>query len=459
MGYTLVIGTGLSGISAVNLLRSVGIDTLLFDANEKIEIEKIKEKLIDKAKDTRILLKEVPDELEDKIDRLVLSPGVPIDSPMVNHYRDKGIEISGEIELAYEYEKGDLLAITGTNGKTTTTSLLGAIMKDYKSKAFVYKEKAFVVGNIGRPYTGTVLDSSEDSVTVAEISSFQLETVNKFHAKVSAILNITPDHLNRHHTLEQYIAEKEKITINQTKKDYVILNYSDPVLRQFGQETSATPIYFSSEERLERGFYLVGNSICMKNPFQLNPIELKLLSADELNIIGKHNLENAMAAIAMAYVYDIPMENIIKSCCEFKAVAHRIEFVAEKNGVVYYNDSKGTNVDAAIKGIQAMTKKTCLIGGGYDKGADFTEWIESFDGKVKKLVLIGQTAKTIAECCDKCGFSDYVFADTFEEAVDICVKTAEKGEAVLLSPACASWGMFDNYEQRGDIFKELVNKL
>ncbi len=459
MGYSLVIGTGLSGISAVNLLCSVGEEVLLFDANENLDIEKIREKLADNAKSTRIILKEVPADLEEKIERLVLSPGVPIDSPMVNHYRDKGVEISGEIELAYKYEKGDLLAITGTNGKTTTTSLLGAIMKDYKTKAFMYKEKAFVVGNIGTPYTGSVLDTSEDSVTVAEISSFQLETVKDFHAKVSAILNITPDHLNRHHTLEQYIVEKEKIAINQTKKDYVILNYSDPVLRQFAQETTATPIFFSSEEKLDKGFYLVGDLICMKNPFQLNPIEEKLISASELNIIGKHNLENAMAAIAMAYVYDVPMENIIKTCQEFKAVAHRIEFVAEKNGVVFYNDSKGTNVDAAIKGIQAMTRKTCLIGGGYDKGADFTEWIESFDGKVKKLVLIGQTREKIAECCEKCGFKDYVLADTFEEALDICVKNVEKGDAVLLSPACASWGMFGNYEQRGDIFKELVKKL
>ena len=447
MGKILVVGSGLSGTSAVELLTKVGKTPVLFDSNEKLNPEEIRAKL-SLADEIEIYTGRLPEAVVAQIEMLVLSPGVPIDCALVNSFRENGVKISGEIELAYTYDKGRLLAVTGTNGKTTTTALLGAIMQDYIPKTFV-------VGNIGNPYTKAVLNSDETSVTVAEISSFQLETVEHFHPHVSAVLNITPDHLNRHHTLEQYIIEKEKIALNQTKEDTVVLNYEDAVTREFGQETSATPVYFSSRQCLDEGFYLKDNQICMKRA----GAETAILSVEELQIIGMHNIENAMAAIAMADSFGVPMESILTSVRNFKAVAHRIEYVAEKNGVVYYNDSKGTNVDAAIKGIQAMTRKTCLIGGGYDKGAEYDEWIEAFDGKVNKLVLLGATAQNIAACAKKHGFNDCVFADSLEEAVQICTENAEPGDAVLLSPACASWGMFDNYEQRGDMFKELVKKL
>lgn len=447
MGKILVIGSGLSGISAAELLVRANEMPVLFDSNEKLSAEEIGKKL---SGDTtvEIYTGSLPSEVSEQIETLVLSPGVAIDSAFVNEFRKRGVKISGEIELAYTYEKGRLLAVTGTNGKTTTTALLGAIMQDYF-------QTVFVVGNIGNPYTRTVLDTMEQSVTVAEISSFQLETIERFHPRVSAILNITPDHLNRHHTMEQYIIEKEKIAGNQTKEDTVVLNYEDAVTREFGAITSARPVYFSSARRLEEGFYLSGDMICMRRSNE----ETRLLSVSELQIIGRHNVENAMAAIAMADAFGVPLASIVASVKRFKAVAHRIEFVAQKDGVVYYNDSKGTNVDAAIKGIQAMTRKTCLIGGGYDKDADYDEWIEAFDGKVKKLVLIGATAEKIAACANKHGFLDYVFASGMEEAVRICAENAKSGDAVLLSPACASWGMFENYEQRGDLFKELVKKL
>ena len=446
MGKILIIGSGKSGIAAYKLLKSKGEEAIVFDGNLELDPQDIREKLGDEK--ATVLVGRIDSEIEKEISMVVLSPGVPIDSELVNHFREKGVKISGEIELAYSYEEGSLLAVTGTNGKTTTTALLGKIMQDYY-------EQAFVVGNIGNPYTSEVAKTTKDSVTVAEISSFQLETVDRFRPKVSAILNITPDHLNRHHTLEQYTIEKEKITKNQTKDDYVVLNYEDEVLREFGKVTGATAVYFSSQRELEEGFYYKDGAICQKK----DQIEKRLLSIEELKIIGMHNVENAMAAIAMADSFLVPMDHILQSVREFTAVAHRIEYVATKNGVMYYNDSKGTNVDAAIKGIKAMTKPTCLIGGGYDKGAEYDEWIEAFDGKVKLLVLIGQTREKIAECAEKHDFHDYIFADSFEEAVMICKDHAVSGDAVLLSPACASWGMFDNYEQRGDLFKEIVNRL
>ena len=378
----------------------------------------------------------------------VLSPGVPTDLPVVLKMKEKEIPVIGEVELAYQVSRGKVLAITGTNGKTTTTSLLGEIMK-------AYQPEVKVVGNIGTPYTSAALDTTDDTVTVAEISSFQLETAVHFHPTVSAILNITPDHLNRHHTMENYAAVKESITKNQTKDDFCVLNHEDSWLKAFAPKCPAQVIWFSSKEKLERGYYLVGSKICRN----LGNGEEVLMDVDKMQLIGVHNFENVMAAIAIAAAYGVPMETILDTVKHFQAVEHRIEYVATKNGVVYYNDSKGTNPDAAIQAIRAMKWPTVLIGGGYDKQNTYDEWIEAFDGKVKLLVLIGQTREKIAECAKKHGMENIVLADSFEEAMDTCVKAACPGDAVLLSPACASWGMFPNYEVRGKMFKEYVNSL
>ena len=255
--------------------------------------------------------------------------------------------------------------------------------------------------------------------------------------------------------MEEYIRVKELITKNQGTEDVCVLNYEDEVLREFGKNLVPRVVYFSSERELEQGIYLDGDKIILKDGKET----IEVVRTEELKLLGKHNFENVMAAVAMAYYDGVSMESIRKSICEFTAVAHRIEYVTEKNGVVYYNDSKGTNPDAAIRGIKAMNRKTVLIGGGYDKDSSYDEWIQAFDGKVKKLVLIGATREKIAACAKANGFEDYVFADTFEEAFEKCVEYAEPGDAVLLSPGCASWGMFKNYEQRGEIFKELVRAL
>lgn len=443
----LVVGTGISGIAAAELLQSKNVDTVLFDGNKELDLNKFYEKA-PKLKDMPIILGELTEEQMHEFGVAVLSPGVPTDLPMVERLRTQNVAIWGEIELAYYFGKGRLIAITGTNGKTTTTALTGAIMKNY------YKDVR-IVGNIGIPYTSEAATMTDDTVTVAEISSFQLETIHDFCPEVSAILNITEDHLNRHHTMECYIKTKEDITRNQTKDQVCVLNYEDEVLRSFGESAPAKVVYFSSHRKLDNGFYLEGEDIY----YAVDGQSTHVINVNELNLLGRHNYENVMAACAISVNFGVPMDKIVEVLKTFQAVEHRIEYVTEKRGVKFYNDSKGTNPDAAIQGIRAMNRPTFLIGGGYDKQSEYDEWIEAFDGKVKKLVLIGQTAKKIENCAHRHGFMDTVRKDTFEEAIQYCYDNAKSGDAVLLSPACASWGMFPNYEERGRIFKEYVRNL
>ena len=443
----LVFGAGKSGIGAADLLGSAGAQPVIYDGNADLDKEAVLHKTNGKYT-PEIWAGDFPERALDSLDLVVLSPGVPTDLPLVKSFYEKGLPVWSEVELAYRTGKGEVLAITGTNGKTTTTALLGKIMGDAR-------ESVFVVGNIGTAYTSKSLEMREDSVTVAEISSFQLETIDQFRPKVSAILNITEDHLNRHHTMEEYIRVKELITENQGTEDVCVLNYEDEVLREFGKHLTPRVVYFSSGRKLDEGIYLDGNKIILKDGEK----EIEVVKTEDLKLLGKHNFENVMAAVAMAYYDGVSLDSIRKSICEFTAVAHRIEYVTEKKGVVYYNDSKGTNPDAAIKAIQSMVRPTYLIGGGYDKKSTYDEWIESFDGKVKCLVLIGQTREKIAECARKHGFDKIRFADTYEECLKLCTELAQPGEAVLLSPACASWGMFPNYEVRGQLFKEYVHGL
>ncbi len=441
----LVIGTGISGVAAAELLLLQHAEIIFFEGNEKVDEAQLKDKL---PANTSLFIGTIPNECAKEIKLVVLSPGVPVDLPLVKEFQEKEIPIWGEIELAYAFEKGKVLAITGTNGKTTTTALLGHIMKNCM-------EQVMVVGNIGIPYTSTVLQSTNESVTVAELSSFQLETIHEFKPVVSAILNVTPDHLNRHYTMENYVAAKEKIARNQTSTETCVLNFEDSYARDFAKRTTAHVVFFSSKQKLEDGLFYENEIIYFAKKGEINP----LINTKEMKLLGIHNVENVMAAIAMAEQFGAPMTKILEAVRTFEAVEHRIEFVATKAGVDYYNDSKGTNPDAAIKGIQAMIKPTYLIGGGYDKESEYDEWILSFEGKVKKLILLGQTREKIAECARKNQFLDYVMVEDLEEAVAYCAKHATSGEAVLLSPACASWGMFPNYEVRGTMFKEMVHKL
>lgn len=443
-----VVGTGISGIAAADLLVEVGADVILYDGNEELNPEDIKSKLKD-DKNVQIVLGTVSNALKAEFEYVIISPGVPIDNPLIEELRGAGKMILGEIELAYTLSEGRIAAITGTNGKTTTTALVGEILK-------TQFDSSFVVGNIGIPYTRMATQIKKDSVVAAEISSFQLETVHTFRPTVSAILNITPDHLNRHYTMECYTDTKFQITAQQTKEDFCVLNYEDPILRAKADQVPARVFYFSSLQELEEGIYLDSEQNII---FAYNGQKEKVCHISELKLLGKHNYENVMAGVAIGYFMGVPMDKIREAIKAFTAVEHRIEYVTEKNGVKYYNDSKGTNPDAAIQGIRAMVSKTVLIGGGYDKGSEYDEWIESFDGKVKLLVLLGQTSDKIEACARKHGFEDIVKVESLEDAVKVSAEHAEPGEAVLLSPACASWGMFKSYEQRGDLFKEYVRAL
>lgn len=445
----VVVGTGVSGMGAVKLLSETSADITLYDGNDKADRDEILKKIPDDC-DLRLIIGEMPDEVVKETDLLVISPGVPIDSDIVKLFEKENVPVWGEIELAYNFEKGTVFAITGTNGKTTTTTLVGEIMKKYNNQTFV-------VGNIGNSYTSEVLKTTKDSYTVAEISSFQLETIREFAPKGSAILNITPDHLNRHYTMENYAAVKESITKNQWKvreDDYCVLNYDDKVLREFGK-TIKNPVYFSRKEKPSKGAYLDGRIIRYFD----GKDDYEVMSVDDMHLFGNHNYENVMAATAMTIEAGVPLNIIINVIKDFMGVEHRIEYVRDKNGVRYYNDSKGTNPDSSIKALEAMSRPTILIAGGYDKHSEFDEFIEAFDNKVKLMVLLGQTADKIEETAVRHGFTNIIKTDSLEKAVKICAENAVSGDVVLLSPACASWGMFKNYEERGKLFKEYVNSL
>ena len=442
----IVAGTGKSGISATKLLVNHGVKVYLFDENKDRDIEAIKEKTGD-SELVQIELGELGEDALSSSQLMVISPGIPVDAPFTDVVRNAGIPIWSEIELAYHYGKGKIAAITGTNGKTTTTALVGEIVKAHNAKTIV-------VGNIGIPYTELCDTTDDDSDTVAEISSFQLETVIDFHPNVSAILNLTPDHLNRHYTFENYGNVKFSITKNQTMDDVTVLNYDDEHTRAMGEKAKdhCHVVYFSRLGKPAGGVYVEDGDIILEDGDK----KINVLAIKDLKLMGAHNVENVLAAVGISYYMGVPVDVIRDVATSFKAVAHRIEYVDTVDGVAYYNDSKGTNPDAAIKGIQAMVAPTFLIGGGYDKGSEYDEWIEAFDGKVKWLVLIGQTAQKIADCAKRHGFNSIIFEENLQDAVAYCHENAVDGDAVLLSPACASWGQFDNYEQRGDMFKEYV---
>ncbi len=443
----LVAGCGISGIGAARLLLKTGAAVMLYDGNTSLDPETIREKLAF-HEDVSVVLGELMPQVVRDCKACVISPGIPLRMPFVQVLRDCGVPIWSEIELAYRFGKGKVAAITGTNGKTTTTALVGEILA-------AHYPSSFVVGNIGIPYTEKALEMDEASVTVAEVSSFQLETIVDFHPAVSAITNITPDHLDRHLTMENYIEVKESVTKNQTPEEICVLNYEDQVLREFGEKLDRKVIFFSSQRELPEGLFIRDGRIM----FSHDGVCEDMVGTDELQILGRHNYENAMTAIAVGWAMGVPVGTIRDVLRRFRPVEHRIEFTVEKNGVLYYNDSKGTNPDAAIQAVKAMVRPTVLIAGGYDKGSDYDEWIGTFEGCVKVLVLLGQTADKIEEAARKAGFTNILRAESMEEAVKLSAKEAVPGDAVLLSPACASWGMFKNYEERGRIFKELARAL
>ncbi len=446
--YVMVAGAGRSGVASTGLLIRNGAKVMLYDQNEKLDVEKLLSGFSAPEKVSVVTGELKKTDLKD-VDLMVISPGISPKLPFVDLVREAGIPIWGEIELASFYNKGRIAAITGTNGKTTTTTLTGEIFRHVAPESLI-------VGNIGLPFTQFADATNEKTLVAAEISSFQLETVYTFHPHVAVITNLTPDHLDRHGSFENYAALKFEIAKNMTKDDVMILNYDDPEVRaRKDLVKNARVVWFSHETEPEEGAFVRDGKIIVRDQGE----EHEILLVKSIRILGEHNLENVLASVLLTYYMDIPKEIIRDAVMNFMGVEHRIEFVRNVNGVEYYNDSKGTNPDAAIKALKAMKTTTLLIGGGYDKGNTFDEWVECFKGKVRYLVLIGATDPIITRCCKDHGFHEIIHVETLKDAVIFCYNHAMPEDAVLLSPACASWDMFKDFEERGNLFKQYVNEL
>jgi len=442
----LIVGMAKSGIGAAKLLRRVGWDVVIND--KKSEIEGLQEALEGVSVDWR--LGEDPVSLFDGVSLIVISPIIPMTVPFVVEAKKRGIEVISEIELGYRYSHAEFVCITGTNGKTTCTALTGEMFQNGG-------RHTFVLGNIGVPITEHALETREGDVVVAETAGLQLEGNVQFHARAAGVCNITEDHLDHFGTMENYIAAKCKIFDHQTEEDIAVLNYDDAVVRDMARLTPARVFYFSRKEEVPRGSFLSGDTVIYRDEAG----EYPLLRADEIKIPGGHNLENAMLCSLLALGMGISLDAVRETLRTFPGVEHRIEFVREFDGVRYINDSKGTNPDSTIKAIQAMTRPTVLILGGYDKHSDFHELFEHFYGStLKAIVVLGATKQKILDTARDTGYLGYCHATgTFADAVACARTLAAPGDAVLLSPACASWDMFDNFEQRGRVFKEIVNQF
>ena len=421
----LVCGMARSGKSAAVLLQQLGATVSVQDNNKDTQW--------DAAGFTCYFGVDALD-IVDKFDLIIISPGITVYAPFVKRAEELGIPVWGEAELAYKLCPCPMIAITGTNGKTTVTTLVWEILKHDNPATLIG-------GNIGIPLTELVGTTTPDNTIVAEISSFQLETIGAFRPKVAAVLNITEDHLDRHHTMDIYIATKARIFENHGEDDITVLNYDNAITRHMTPPGKV--LYFSTTSR-EAFVYVKDGHIATKDS--------QVIALEGLKIMT----ENALAATAIALAAGASIPAIQKGLASFTGVAHRKEYVATIKDVDYYNDSKATNTDAAIKAIESTNPPIILIGGGYDKNADFAPWVASFGTKVKKLIVFGQTAKKIIDSCEKIGFTRYVQAGSLEEAVTLASQEAAGGDTVLFSPACASFDSFKNFEARGEKFRELV---
>jgi UDP-N-acetylmuramoylalanine--D-glutamate ligase len=442
----LVVGLGKSGLSAAMFLRAQGARVTVSDTRSAVA-----------------LAKEIPALLEAGImvesgghglltfrrqDLIVVSPGVPMDTPEVKQVVAFGLPVIGELELASRYLRGQVVAITGANGKTTTTSLLGKIFAD----AGVPTQ---VGGNIGLPVIELVAKSTPETVNVLEVSSFQLETVEEFHPRIAAILNITPDHLDRHHSFESYVAAKERIFARQGPGDFLVLNADDRVTQMCAARAKSDVFWFSGTKAVRRGTFVRDGVIVWVE--KENGVTEPVMPVSEVHLKGAHNIENVLAAVCVARLAKIPAESIRASVAGFKAVEHRLELVKVVNGVEFYNDSKATNVDAAMKAVASFAGGIHLILGGKDKDSDYGLMAALLRERVKVVYTIGSAAEKIGRQLQ--GVVKIVAAETLQTAVTEAAKDATIGDVVLLSPACSSFDQFENYEQRGQVFRQLVNEL
>lgn len=435
----LVVGLGITGLSTVKALNHLGARIIVSDSKSELDLKTFFDGIghipVEKYLETDSL------PLED-IDLIIKSPGIKPETGILKEAKAKNIEILTDIELAYRISKtNNIIGITGTNGKTTTTTIVGKVLK-------AANYNTYLAGNIGIGILEDMVNSKKEDVFVIETSSFQLENTVIFKPKISLIINIKPDHLDWHGSFDNYIRSKKKIFKNQDKNDFTVLNYDDKIVREMSKEINSKIIWFSVSEKLEEGIFIQDKYIVIRDGDKLT----KVLPYENLNLV----LENAMASIAIAWAMDIDVEIISKILLEFKGLEHRIEFVKTINEISFYNDSKGTNPDSTIKAIEAVKSPIILIAGGYDKGSEFDELIKSFNGKVKELILLGETKEKIKLTAEKHGFKNIRLVDDMKEAVKLAYEIGEKNNNVLLSPACASWGMYTNFEERGQDFKNLV---
>src|SRR5262245_22229773 len=447
----LVVGLARSGIAAARLLASRGAVVTANDSKndpgpEAAELAALGVNVIGGGH---------PESLFLEADLIVLSPGVPTDLPVLKRARDAGIRMIREVELRGSFIKGRLIGVTGSNGKTTTTTLIGELLE-------ALDEDVVMGGNIGYPLAGLVDRTTNDSWTVAELSSFQLESIDRLHVDVAVVTNVTPDHLDRHPSFEAYVDAKKRIFENQTESDWAVLNGCDDVVTRMGAAAVSRRVFFSSAGREvapgAAGIYVRDGFI--RCDLLGDRGEIPVIALDDISLPGLHNVENVMAALAAAFcargmrAEDVP--ELRRKIKEFKGVEHRIEFVAEIDGVRFYNDSKATNVDSTQKGLEAFARNVILILGGKDKGSDYTVLSPLIKMRVKQIVLLGAASDKIAGQLH--GTAPMVRAGSMEEVVRRSIDLASSGDTVLLSPACASFDMFENYEHRGRVFKEEVMK-
>ena len=439
----LVVGLGKSGVASAMFLQSQGARVTVSDAKSETQLRQEIPLLLDKG-----ITVETGHHGERTFrdqDMIVVSPGVPVDQPQIEQARKQGIRVIGEIELAAQFVKGHVIAITGSNGKTTTTSLCGDIIK-------AGGKKTLVGGNIGTPAISFAENAGADTWCVLEISSFQLETIETFRPEIAAILNITPDHLDRHHTFEAYAKAKERVFENQRPSDFAVLNADNEPCVEIGKRVKSQVLWFSRLHDVKSGAFVKGDKIVFRDKAG----EHEIMPVNDMLLKGAHNVENVLAAVCVGMAAGVAPEQIRKAVSQFKAVEHRLEYTATVSGVEYYNDSKATNVDATIKALESFTKGVHLILGGKDKGSPYTVLNDLLHERVKTVYTIGAAATKIEA---EVSGVPVVRAETLENAVKLASDKAVRGDIVLLAPACASFDQFNSYEHRGRVFKDLVRKM
>ena len=445
----LVVGMARSGIAAAKLLAQKGAAVTINDMKPEEAFGGQLDEL--RALGCVFALGAAPQACFDGQDMMIISPGIAWAKPFVQEALAAGIEVIGELELGARMSLGTLTAITGTNGKTTTTTLVGEFFR-------AAGRTTHVVGNIGYPITATAGISTENDVSVAEVSSYQCESIEEFHPHVGAVLNITEDHLARHGTMDVYVQMKRRIFARQTAEDFAVFNYDDATCRQMAEGLAAQIVWFSRKEKVGAGAYVDGGDVMLR----LGGEAMRVCAAEEIYIPGPHNLENALAAVAIAGCMGVPCAVMADVLRTFRGVEHRIETVRVLNGVTWINDSKGTNVDSTLKAIDTMTRPTVLILGGSDKKTSFDPLAQAIAAsrQIACCVLIGDTAAQIRESLERAGYTAVEEAGyDFDLCIEKCRALAQEGGCVLLSPACASFDMFKDYEDRGRIFKEKVMAL